>query len=90
MKYDEKDVESSSSDEDDEFEITEKKTVQINLPAEAYAVPCKDVEDIIMPVLIGNDDEDGESEDDMMINIDAEAEELAKKEEEEKGKARIR
>jgi len=90
VKYDERDVEPDSSEEYDEFDKTEKETVEINLPAEAYIVQYKDVEEIIMPVLLGDDQKDDESEDDIMKTIDAETEEIAKKEEEEEGEARIR
>jgi len=44
-----------------------------------------------MPILLGHDQDGSESEDDIMITIDAEAEELARKEEKEvAGEARIK
>jgi len=92
VHYDEKDVEPDSSEgEEEEFDKTEGKIVQINLPAEAYAVRYKDVEEIIMPVMIGDDQDDDKSGDDRLVTIDAEAEELARrKEEEAAGEARIK
>jgi len=49
------------------------------------------VADIIMPILLGDDQDRSGSEDDMMITIDAKAMELArKKEEEAAGEARIK
>jgi len=85
-------VESDSDAEEQEFNKAEAEKVQINLPSEAYAVPYADVADIIMPVLLGDDqDESGcGSDDDIMITIDAEAEELAREEDEAVDQARIK
>jgi len=92
VHYDAADVESDSAEEEEEFNRAEAERVQINLPSEAYAVPYADVADIIMPILLGDDqDESGcGSEDDIMITIDAEAEELAREEEEAAGQGRIK
>jgi len=92
VHYDPADVESDEDAEEKEFRRAEAERIQINLPGEAYAVPYADVADIIIPILLGNDDESGcGSDDDIMINIDAEAEELAREEEEEAaGQARIK
>jgi len=91
VHYDEEDVEPNSSEDEDELNKAEEENIQINLPNEPYAVPYADVADIIMPVLLGEDQEGSESEDDMMITIDAEAEELARQEKDEAaGEARIK
>jgi len=83
VHYNEDDLEPNSSEEEDKFNKAEEERVQINLLPEAYAVPYQDMEEIIMPVLICDVGEGDESDDDMMVTIDAEAEELAKKEKEE-------
>jgi len=90
--YDAADVESDSAEEKEEFNRAEEERVQVNLPNEAYAVPYANVTDIIMPILLGDDhDESGcELEDDIMIIIDAKAEELAREEEDAAGQARIK
>jgi len=91
MHYNPADVKSDEAEEEEEFNRAEVERVQINLPSEAYAVPYADVADIIMPILLGDDDEsECGSEDDIMITIDAEAEELAKEEEDAAGQARIK
>jgi len=92
VHYDPADVESDEEAEEEEFNRAKTERIQINLPSEAYAVPYADVADIIMPILLGDDEEGGcGSEDDIMINIDAEAEKLAREEEEKAaGQARIR
>jgi len=91
VHYDAADVESERADEEEDFNRAEVERVQFNLPSEAYAVPYADVADIIMPILLGDDKDRNGSEDDIMITIDAEAEELARKEKEEAiGEARIK
>jgi len=91
VHYNEDDLEPNSSEEEDEFNRAEEKRVQINLPPVVYAVPYQDVIEIIMPVLICDDGEGDKSDDNMMVTIDVEAEELAKKKEEDAaGIARIR
>jgi len=88
VHYDPADVESDDEAEEEEFNKAKAERVQINLPSEAYAVPYTDVAHIIMPILLWDDESGCESRNDMMINIDAEAEELAR--EEADGQARIR
>jgi len=91
VHYDPADVESDDRAEEEEFIKAEAERVRINFPSEAYAVPYADLADIIMPILLGDDDESGcRSEDDVMITIDAEAEELAIEEEDAAGQARIK
>jgi len=90
VHYDAKDVESDSAEEEEEFNRAEADKIQINLPSEAYAVPYADVAHIIMPILLGDDESGCESGNDLMININAEAEELAREEEEAEGQARIK
>jgi len=90
VHYDARDVESDSAEEEEEFSRAEVERIQINLPSEAYAVPYGNVADIIMPILLGDDESGCESGNDIMINIDAEAEELAREEEEAEGQAMIK
>jgi len=84
VRYDPKDVESDSAEEMEEFQRAEAERVQINLPEEAYAVPYADVAHIILPILLGGYPEGSgyESEEDLMIIIDTEAEEQTRVEEE--------
>jgi len=83
VHYDPADVESDEAEEE-EFDRAQAERIQITLPEEAYAVPYADVAHIILPILLAGDPDGSgyESDDDIMITIDTEAEEQVRAEEE--------